>query len=92
VVSLTSRLLIFKGYQGLSQRLLRKFYSFLIAPCFGLSDGHLQVNRTNYSKKLPTTDPLYFLFTNLIMYVNCKQLVSLSLLCIKFKYFKIFFC
>jgi hypothetical protein len=66
------------------------FYSYLIETCFGLTDGHLQANRTNYSKKL-----LYLQWTRsvlvqiLIMYVSCSQLLSLSLLCIKFKYFKI---
>jgi hypothetical protein len=31
---------------------LRCFIHIFIATCFGLSDGHLQANRTNYSKKL----------------------------------------
>jgi hypothetical protein len=35
------------------QRMFKIFLFILfIATCFGLSDGHLQVNRTNYSKKL----------------------------------------
>jgi hypothetical protein len=56
---------------------------YLIATCFGLSDGHLQENRTNYSKKL------YLQRIRCVNYVSCRQLLSFSLLCIKFKYFKI---
>jgi hypothetical protein len=74
----------------LRQQLLKMFYSYLIATCFGLSDGHLQVNRTNYSKKLLYLQRICCVLVQiLIMYVSCRQLLSLSLLCIKFKYFKI---
>jgi hypothetical protein len=74
----------------LMQRLLKMFYSYLIATCFGLADGHLQVNRTNYSKKLLYLQRIRCVLVQiLIIYVSCRQLLSLSLLCIKFEYFKI---
>jgi hypothetical protein len=62
----------------------------LFATCFGLSDGHLQANRTTYSKKLLYLQRIRCVLEQiLIMYVSCRQLLSLSLLCIKFKDFKI---
>jgi hypothetical protein len=74
----------------LPHRLLNIFYSYLIATCFGLSDGHLQANRTNYSKKLLYLQRVRCVLVQiLIIYVSCRQLLSLSLRCIKFKYFKI---
>jgi hypothetical protein len=66
------------------------FYSYLIATCFGLSDGHLQANRTNYSKKLLYLQRIRCVLVQIsIMYASCRQLLSLSLLCIKLKYFYI---
>jgi hypothetical protein len=46
----------------LPQRLLKMFYSYLIATCFGLSDGHLQSESYKLFKAatIPTTDPLCF--------------------------------
>jgi nitroimidazol reductase NimA-like FMN-containing flavoprotein (pyridoxamine 5'-phosphate oxidase superfamily) len=62
-VGILFRVLSRLSVNRLPQRLFKLFYSYLIATSFGLSDGHLQVNRTNYSKMLrtiPTTDPLCF--------------------------------
>jgi hypothetical protein len=73
-----------------SQRLLKMFYSYLIATCFGLSDGHLQATCKNYSKKLLYLQWIRCVLVQiLIMHVSCRQLLSLSFICIKFKYFKI---